>query len=81
MRLRRGGWLVLGIISWVIGVPLLVVGGLALFPFTLDVFDADATGFEMIAGTVFVAGSWMVLMAGFGVCALGAWRWRTAPTR
>ena len=81
MRLRRGGWLVLGIISWVIGVPLLVVGGVALFPFTFDVFDPDATGFEMIAGTVFVAGSWTVFMAGFGVCALGAWLWRTAPTR
>ena len=81
MRLRRGGWLVLGIISRVIGVALLVVGGVALFPFTVDVFDPDATGFEMIAGTVFVAGSWMVFMVGFGVCALGAWLWRTAPTR
>jgi len=76
MRLRSSKLLVLTVVSWIVGVPLLVLGGLALLPFTVDMFDPDATGFEIIAGTVFVAGSWTVFTAGFGACALGAWLWR-----
>jgi hypothetical protein len=55
---------VLAIVSWIVGVPLLVLGGFGLLPFTVDVFDPDATGFEIIAGTAFVAGSWPVFTAG-----------------
>jgi hypothetical protein len=76
MRRRSSTLLVLAIVSWIVGVPLLVLGGLALLSFTVDMFDPDATGFEIIAGTVFVAGSWTVFTVGFGGCALGAWLWR-----
>jgi hypothetical protein len=76
MRRRSSTLLVLAIVSWIVGVPLLVLGGLALLSFTVDMFDPDATGFEIIAGTVFVAGSWTVFTVGFGGCALGAWLWQ-----